>query len=124
MQLPDLARHDTTAKLVLHNAAHWGGDVALREKEYGIWKVYTWADTRARVEELARGLLGVGIARGYVVGIIGRNRPHWLWAELAAHAVVSRASASHNAIRLLTVLNRNQPLLWQKARAVSLCLIL
>jgi long-chain acyl-CoA synthetase len=87
MQLPDLSRHDTTAKLVLHNAAHWAGDVALREKEYGIWKVYTWADTRARVEELARGLLGVGIARGDVVGIIGRNRPHWLWAELAAHAV-------------------------------------
>ena len=39
MQLPDLSTHDTTAKLVLHNAAHWGGDVALREKEYGIWKV-------------------------------------------------------------------------------------
>ena len=87
MQLPDLSRHDTTAKLLLHNAAHWGADVALREKEYGIWKVYTWADTRARVEELARGLLALGIARGDVVGIIGRNRPHWLWAELAAHAV-------------------------------------
>jgi long-chain acyl-CoA synthetase len=87
MQLPDLSRHDTTAKLLLHNAAHWGAEVALREKEYGIWKVYTWADTRARVEELARGLLALGIARGDVFGIIGRNRPHWLWAELAAHAV-------------------------------------
>ena len=43
MQLPDLSRHDTLAKLLLHNAAHWGGDVALREKDYGIWKVYTWA---------------------------------------------------------------------------------
>ena len=87
MQLPDLSRHDTTAKLLLHNAAHWGAEVVLREKEYGIWKVYTWADTRARVEELARGLLGLGIGRGDVVGIIGRNRPHWLWAEWAAHAV-------------------------------------
>jgi long-chain acyl-CoA synthetase len=87
MQLPDLSTHDTTAKLLLHNAARWGGAVALREKEYGIWKVYTWADTRARVEELARGLLDLGIARGDVVGIIGRNRPPWLWAELAAHAV-------------------------------------
>jgi long-chain acyl-CoA synthetase len=87
MQLPDLSRHDTTAKLLLHNAAHWGADVALREKEYGIWKVYTWADTRARVEDLARGLLALGIVHGDVVGIIGRNRPHWLWAELAAHSV-------------------------------------
>ncbi|MGH6898142.1 MAG: AMP-binding protein [Geminicoccaceae bacterium] len=87
MQLPDLSRHDTTARLLLHNAAHWGADVALREKDQGIWKVHTWADTRARVEELGRGLLALGIARGDVVGIIGRNRPHWLWAELAAHAV-------------------------------------
>ena len=54
MQLPDLSRHDTTAKVLLHNAAHWGAEVVLREKEYGIWKVYTWADTRARVEELMR----------------------------------------------------------------------
>jgi len=87
MQLPDLSRYDTTAKLVLHNATQWGADVALREKDYGIWKVHTWADTRARVEELGRGLIALGIARGDVVGIIGRNRPHWVWAELAAHAV-------------------------------------
>ena len=58
MQLPDLSRHDTTAKLLLHNAAHWGADVALREKDYGIWKVYTWADTRARVEELGARIDG------------------------------------------------------------------
>jgi long-chain acyl-CoA synthetase len=87
MQLPDLSKHDTTAKLLLHDAAHWGADVALREKDYGIWKAYTWADTRVRVEELACGLMALGIKRGDVVGIIGRNRPHWLWAELAAQAV-------------------------------------
>ena len=87
MQLPDLSRYDTTAKLLLHNAAHWGAELALREKEYGIWRGYTWADSRTRVEELARGLLALGVAPGEVVGIIGRNRPHWLWAELAAHAV-------------------------------------
>jgi long-chain acyl-CoA synthetase len=87
MQLPDLSRYDTTAKLLLHNAAHWGAELALREKEYGIWKVYTWADSRVRVEELSRGLLALGIEPGDVVGIIGRNRPHWLWAELATHAV-------------------------------------
>lgn len=87
MQLPDLSKLDTTPKLLRHNAAAWGADVALREKEYGIWKVSTWADTGARVEALARGLLALGVERGDVVGIIGRNRPHWLWAELAAHCV-------------------------------------
>jgi long-chain acyl-CoA synthetase len=87
MQPPDLSQTDTTAKLLLHNAAHWGSDVALREKAYGIWHLYSWADSRQRVAELALGLLAQGIERGDVVGIIGRNRPHWLWAELAAHSV-------------------------------------
>ncbi len=87
MQLPDLSQADTTAKLLLHNAARFGAEVALREKEYGIWHVYSWADCRQKVEELALGLLELGVARGDVIGIIGRNRPHWLWAELAAQSV-------------------------------------
>jgi long-chain acyl-CoA synthetase len=87
MQLPDLAQADTTAKLLLDNAARFGGEVALREKDHGIWRVYSWADSRRAVEELALGLLALGVGRGDVVGIIGRNRPHWLWAELAAQGV-------------------------------------
>jgi hypothetical protein len=31
MQLPDLTALDTAPKLLLHNAAHWGAEVALRE---------------------------------------------------------------------------------------------
>jgi long-chain acyl-CoA synthetase len=92
MQPPDLSRHETTAKLLLHNAAQWGGEVALREKAYGIWHVYSWRDSRQRVEELALGLLAQGVARGDVIAIIGRNRPHWLWAELAAHSVGAMSS--------------------------------
>jgi long-chain acyl-CoA synthetase len=87
MQLPELTPADTTAKLLLHNAARHGAEVALREKDYGIWHVYSWADCRRKVEELALGLLALDVRRGDVVGIIGRNRPHWLWAELAAHSV-------------------------------------
>jgi long-chain acyl-CoA synthetase len=87
MQLPELPIYDTTGKLLLRNAAHWGAEVALREKEYGIWKTYSWADSRDRARALALGLLALGLQRGDVVGVIGRNRPHWLWAELAAQAV-------------------------------------
>jgi len=87
MELPDLSTFDTTAKLLVHNARHWGTDVALREKEYGIWNHFSWADSRAQVEALALGLIAQGVERGSVVAIIGRNRPPWLWAELAAHSV-------------------------------------
>ena len=87
MQLPDLTQLDTFPKLLRHNAAHWGDDVAMREKEHGIWHAYSWEATHARVRALALGLLALDLQRGDVVAIIGRNRPHWVWAELAAHSV-------------------------------------
>ena len=87
MQLPDLAVYDTLPKLLKLNAERWPDDVAAREKDLGIWKRYSWADTYSRVSELALGLLAVGIVRDDVIGIIGRNRPHWVWAELAGHSV-------------------------------------
>ncbi|NJO37150.1 MAG: long-chain fatty acid--CoA ligase [Rhizobiales bacterium] len=87
MQLPDLARHDTLPKLLTWNAERWPDQVAAREKNFGIWKAYSWAETCARVRDLAAGLMALGVTQGDVVGIIGRNRPHWVWAELAAHCV-------------------------------------
>ena len=87
MQLPDLSRYDTLPKLLKLNAERWPDDIAVREKDFGIWKRYSWLDTYERVAELARGLIALGVERGDVVSIIGRNRPHWVWAELAGHAV-------------------------------------
>ena len=48
MQLPSLAELDTFPKLLLHNAANWPSDVAMREKDLGIWHVSTWASTASR----------------------------------------------------------------------------
>ncbi len=87
MELPDLASHDTLPKLLRLNAERWPDDVATREKDLGIWKRYSWADTFAQVGGLARGLMALGVTRGDVVGIIGRNRPHWVWAELSGHCI-------------------------------------
>ncbi len=85
--LPDLAIFDTLPKLLLHHASEAGASIAFREKELGIWQTYSWAESRDRVAGLASGLLALGLGPGDVVGIIGRNRPHWVWAELAAHSV-------------------------------------
>lgn len=87
MQLPDLATYDTLPKLLRLNAERWPDGIATREKDFGIWKGYGWAETSTQVCNLASGLLALGIGRGDVVGIIGNNRPHWVWAELAAHSV-------------------------------------
>lgn len=86
MQLPDLSAYDTLPKLLKYNAEHWPDDIATREKDHGIWHVYSWAETLSEVRGLAQGLIAVGVERGDVVGIIGNNRPHWVWAEWAAHS--------------------------------------
>src|SRR5262245_47739078 len=87
MLLPDLDRHDTLPKLLLYQARQHGDDIAMREKEFGLWRIYRWRQVLAEVQALALGLAARGIGRGDVVDIIGRNRPHWTFAELAAQAV-------------------------------------
>ncbi len=87
MRLPSLAELDTFPKLLLHNAANWPREPAMREKDLGIWHVTTWADYRDQVRLVALGLAALGVCRGEVVGLIGRNRPNWVWGELAAHAL-------------------------------------
>ncbi len=86
-QYADVTVHDTFPKLVVYNAANWPTEVAMREKEFGIWNEFTWADYRDRVKEIGLGVKALGIGRGEVVGIIGKNRPEMVWSEVAAHAV-------------------------------------
>jgi long-chain acyl-CoA synthetase len=86
-ELLDTSRFDTFPKALLHNAERWPTDIAMREKEFGIWNSFTWSDYRDRVKTLALGLLALGVQRGAVVAILGKNRPESIWGEVAAHAV-------------------------------------
>lgn len=83
----DPSTPDTLPKLLVRNAATWPDETALREKDHGIWQAMTWRQVRDRVARLACALQEIGIGRGDVVGLIGDNRPDWVMAELAAHAV-------------------------------------
>lgn len=82
-----VAQADTYPKLLRLNAREHGAEIALREKDFGLWRVFTWDDYQARVRDFALGMVELGIAKGDVVGIIGDNRPDWVSAEIAAHAV-------------------------------------
>tara|TARA_R110002072_G_scaffold16590_9_gene64524 strand:- start:709 stop:2742 length:2034 start_codon:yes stop_codon:yes gene_type:complete len=70
--------------LLHRNAKQFANAPAYREKEYGIWQSWTWAETRDEVEALALGLLDLGLNEGDFVAIIGRNRPYLYWAMMAA----------------------------------------
>ncbi|SDW92284.1 AMP-binding protein [Roseicitreum antarcticum] len=73
--------------LLARNAARYGAKPAYREKEFGIWQSWTWAQTADEVRALALGFIALGVARGDYVAIIGRNRPALYWAMVAAQSV-------------------------------------
>jgi len=50
----------------LARVAHYGdGKVALRQKEYGIWREFTWQDSHAQVRDFALGAAGPGLPTGW-----------------------------------------------------------
>jgi len=64
-----------------------GNRVALREKQLGIWREYTWAEYYARTRGLGLGLVQLGLRPGDRVGIHSEDRPEWVFAELGVQAV-------------------------------------
>ncbi len=83
----DITSLDTFPKVLQHNAKHWPEEVAMREKEFGIWREFTWRDYEDRVKWMALALEDLGLGEQDVVGLLGDNRPEWVWGELAAHAI-------------------------------------
>ena len=76
----------TLPGLLARRAADRPHDVALREKEFGIWQEITWAGYLSRVRAFSLGLTELGVEKGDRVAIVGDNRPEWVIAELAAQA--------------------------------------
>ncbi|SNS69248.1 long-chain acyl-CoA synthetase [Antarctobacter heliothermus] len=73
--------------LLHRNATQFGSAPAYREKEYGIWQSWTWAETEQEIEALALGLLNLGVNEGDFIAVIGRNRPTLYWSMVAAQSV-------------------------------------
>lgn len=77
----------TLPSLLIRNAERFGRErVAIREKEYGIWQPVTWQQYLEHVRDFSLGLISLGFEPGETIGIIGDNRPEWVYAELAAQA--------------------------------------
>ncbi|HUU40820.1 MAG TPA: AMP-binding protein, partial [Desulfatiglandales bacterium] len=75
----------TIPKLFYSQCKKYGrGKVAMREKEFGIWRPITWQDYFDNVKYLCLGMVGLGLKKGDKVAMIGDNRPEGIWAEMAA----------------------------------------
>ena len=78
---------DTFPKLLLEHARVRPRRPAMREKDYGIWQSWNWAEVAAEVEALTAGLAAMGFKRGDRLATIGDNRPRLYWAIAAAQAL-------------------------------------
>ena len=60
--------------------------VAARQKEFGIWREFTWADSYEQVRDFAMGLIALGVQRGDKICTVGDNDRQYLWAYLGLQA--------------------------------------
>ena len=78
---------DTLPVILLRRAATTPDLVALRKKDLGRWRTYTWAEYGTRTTTVARGLHELGVRPGDRVAVHSENRPAWLFADLATQAL-------------------------------------
>ena len=75
---------DTLPKALLNIVEKQPERVAMRTKDYGIWKDITWVQYLEKVRHVALGLHALGVSQGEHVAIIGENRPEWLYSALGS----------------------------------------
>jgi long-chain acyl-CoA synthetase len=83
----EMGELDTFPKILKHNAINWPNEIAMREKEFGIWNEFSWQDYHNRVKWLSLALKSSGVEAKDAIALLGDNRPEWIWGEISAHAM-------------------------------------
>ncbi|HEY1457268.1 MAG TPA: AMP-dependent synthetase/ligase [Solirubrobacteraceae bacterium] len=76
----------TIADLIPRAAAEYAEHPAIRYKREGAWQDVTFAELAQIVQEIALGLIDLGIEAGERVCILANTRPEWSYADMAATA--------------------------------------
>ena len=91
---------------------YWAGKTP--DKEFIVYSDrdlrFTWAEFRTRVDNLAKGLLAIGVTRGSNVGIWAQNVPDWLsflYATARIGAVAVTVNTSYRSEELAFVIKNS-----------------
>ncbi len=79
-----LARGDTVPVMFWDGVARRGNQVALRQKDFGIWKPMSWTAIGEIVREVAMGLAALGYQPGEVASVLSNTNREWVYADLGA----------------------------------------
>ena len=75
---------NTLPQMLRERARTDAARVAIRQKDFGIWKPLTWADYHRRASAFGLGLSALGVPRGGHVGVLSENRAEWVLAQMGA----------------------------------------
>jgi len=99
---------DTVTKLFRHRVTQLADKVAMREKSFGIWESFSWADYGRKAREIGMGLLSLGLKRGDVCSVLSDNNKEWLFSDMGimgCGGVTSGVYATDSARQLQYLIN-------------------
>ena len=76
--------HATMPKLFWSRVTELQDKVVIREKDFGIWNEYSWADWGNYAKLVGLGLKALGLERGDVVSIASEINKEWMFADLGS----------------------------------------
>src|SRR6516225_6834356 len=84
---PVEASKRTISRAAASAAERFGAETAVKYKHDGEWDVRSFAEVGEIVDELALGLVGLGVEPGDRVSLLANTRPEWTYASLAISRV-------------------------------------
>jgi long-chain acyl-CoA synthetase len=81
-RLVEIDGHCTIPSLFWAKTIERGDDTALREKDFGIWRAYSWRQYGEFAKSVGLGLVSLGLMRGDVVSIISENISEWYFTDM------------------------------------------
>ncbi|MDP3626793.1 MAG: long-chain fatty acid--CoA ligase [Hydrogenophaga sp.] len=73
-----------TIPAIFWNAAKARSDkVWMRQKELGIWRIWTWQQTAEAVREIGNGLLALGFSAHETASVLSNTNVEWVLSDLA-----------------------------------------
>jgi len=75
---------ETMPQLFWNAVKRRGERVALRQKEFGLWRAVTWRQFGEIAREIGMGLVALGFEPGECISILSNTRKEWLYADIGA----------------------------------------
>ena len=73
---------DTVPTVFWRNVVGRASDVALRQKQFGIWQSHSWTEFGQIAREVGMGLISLGFEPGECASVLSNTNREWLYADM------------------------------------------